>query len=71
MVDKAKEMWMDGQFIDWVAATVAAEVTPVREVDNRSIGEGVVGLITEKVLTRFFEAVRGSHTSHPEWLTRV
>jgi branched-chain amino acid aminotransferase len=67
MVDKAKEIWMDGQFIEWVAAEVAA----VREVDNRSIGEGVVGLITKKILTRFFEAVRGSHMSHPEWLTRV
>jgi branched-chain amino acid aminotransferase len=60
----------------WVADEVfltgtAAEVTPVREVDNRSIGEGTVGPVTKKIQTRFFEVVRGNDTSHPEWLTRV
>jgi branched-chain amino acid aminotransferase len=60
----------------WLADEVfftgtAAEVTPVREVDNRAIGEGTVGPITKKIQARFFEIVRGSDTSHPEWLTRV
>jgi branched-chain amino acid aminotransferase len=60
----------------WVADEVfltgtAAEVTPVREVDNRAIGDGTVGPITKKIQSRFFEVVRGSDTSHPEWLTRV
>jgi branched-chain amino acid aminotransferase len=49
----------------------AAEITPVREVDNRPIGDGVVGPITKKLQTRFFDVVRGSDTSHPEWLTAV
>ncbi len=49
----------------------AAEVTPVREVDNRSIGEGAVGPITKRIQSRFFEVVRGNDTTHPEWLTRV
>jgi branched-chain amino acid aminotransferase len=49
----------------------AAEVTPVREVDNRTIGEGTVGPITKRIQARFFEIARGSDTSHPEWLTRV
>jgi branched-chain amino acid aminotransferase len=58
----------------WLADEVfftgtAAEITPVREVDNRPIGEGVVGPITKKLQTKFFDVVRGSDTSHPEWLT--
>ncbi len=49
----------------------AAEVTPIREVDNRAIGEGKPGPITERIQKRFFDVVRGSDGSHPEWLTRV
>jgi branched-chain amino acid aminotransferase len=49
----------------------AAELTPVREIDNRQVGEGSVGPITKKIQARFFDVVRGSDTSHPEWLTRV
>jgi branched-chain amino acid aminotransferase len=60
----------------WVADEVfltgtAAEVTPVREVDNRAIGDGTVGPITKKLQSRFFDVVRGNDSSHPEWLTRV
>ena len=49
----------------------AAEVTPIREVDNRTIGEGAPGPITKRLQTRFFDVVKGSDTSHPEWLTKV
>jgi branched-chain amino acid aminotransferase len=49
----------------------AAEVTPIREVDDRAIGEGIVGPVTRRLQERFFDVVRGSDTSHPEWLTRV
>jgi branched-chain amino acid aminotransferase len=60
----------------WLADEVfltgtAAEITPVREVDNRTIGAGTVGPITKRIQTRFFDVVRGSDSSHPEWLTRV
>jgi branched-chain amino acid aminotransferase len=47
----------------------AAEITPIREVDNRQIGEGVVGPVTKKLQAKFFDVVRGSDNSHPEWLT--
>jgi branched-chain amino acid aminotransferase len=47
----------------------AAEITPIREVDNRTIGEGTVGPITKKLQAKFFDVVRGSDNSHPEWLT--
>ncbi len=49
----------------------AAEVTPVREIDNRAIGAGTVGPITRRLQQRYFELVRGRDNSHPEWLTRV
>jgi len=49
----------------------AAEVTPVREVDDRRVGEGARGPITKKVQDRFFEVVRGINPTKPEWLTFV
>jgi branched-chain amino acid aminotransferase len=50
----------------------AVEITPIREVDNRKIGDGTVGPITRRIQERFFDIVKGSDSaSHPEWLTRV
>ena len=49
----------------------AAEVTPIRELDNRSIGAGTRGPITEKLQTLYFDVVHGRHQLHPEWLTSV
>jgi branched-chain amino acid aminotransferase len=49
----------------------AAEVTPVREVDGRVIGRGSAGELTKTLQRRFFDIVRGSDDTHPEWLTRL
>ena len=49
----------------------AAEVTPIREVDNRVIGNGARGPITEKLQTLYFDQVHGRREDHPEWLTLV
>jgi branched-chain amino acid aminotransferase len=49
----------------------AAELTPVREIDNRVIGRGAMGPITETLQARFFEIVRGTTTDHAEWRTVV
>lgn len=49
----------------------AAELTPVREVDNRAIGNGAVGEVTRTLQQRYFDVVRGRDDTHPEWLTRV
>jgi branched-chain amino acid aminotransferase len=49
----------------------AAEVTPIRELDNRTIGSGARGPITEKLQTSFFDHVHGRSNSHSEWLTQV
>jgi branched-chain amino acid aminotransferase len=47
----------------------AAEVTPIRELDNRNIGSGVRGPITEQLQTLYFDAVYGRSTQHIDWLT--
>jgi branched-chain amino acid aminotransferase len=49
----------------------AAELTPVREIDDRRIGDGKVGPVTKALQGRYFEIVRGSDASHSEWLTLV
>ena len=49
----------------------AAEVTPIRELDNRQIGDGGRGPITKQLQTMYFDQIHGRRTSHPEWLTRV
>jgi branched-chain amino acid aminotransferase len=48
----------------------AAEVTPVRELDNRTIGSGARGPITQRVQERYFDVVRGK-AGHAEWLDKV
>ena len=49
----------------------AAEVTPIRELDNRQIGEGNRGPITTKLQAMYFDQIHGRRDSHQEWLTRV
>ena len=49
----------------------AAEVTPVVELDNRTIGTGRRGPVTRKLQTMFFDQVYGRKVRHPEWLTYV
>ena len=49
----------------------AAEVTPIRELDNRAIGEGKRGPITEKLQSMYFDVVKGKSAKHADWLTLV
>jgi branched-chain amino acid aminotransferase len=49
----------------------AAEVTPVREIDERKVGAGSRGPITKRIQDRFFQLVRGPEAWHPEWLAFV
>ncbi len=49
----------------------AAEVTPIRELDNRVIGEGARGPITAKLQAAYFDCVYGRAPAHAEWLTPV
>lgn len=49
----------------------AAEVTPIRELDNRVIGCGKRGVITEKLQSLYFDAVYGRSDRYADWLTYV
>ncbi len=49
----------------------AAEVTPIRELDNRNIGTGTRGPITEKLQAMYFDVVKGKSAKHAHWLTLV
>ncbi len=49
----------------------AAEVVPVRELDNRQIGAGGRGPVTEKLQSIYFQTVRGEQARYRDWLTPV
>jgi len=49
----------------------AAEVTPIRELDGRVIGNGCRGPVTEKLQALYFDYVHGRRIDHQEWLSYV
>jgi branched-chain amino acid aminotransferase len=49
----------------------AAEVVPIREVDNRTIGSGARGPITETLQRIYLESVRGAQADYADWLAPV
>ena len=49
----------------------AAEVTPIRELDDRTIGNGGRGSVTEKIQNVFFDIVKGKNDKYASWLTYV
>jgi branched-chain amino acid aminotransferase len=49
----------------------AAEVTPIRELDGRTIGDGTRGPITTALQSAYFKVVKGESAEHASWLTMV
>ncbi|HZP91519.1 MAG TPA: branched-chain amino acid transaminase, partial [Burkholderiales bacterium] len=49
----------------------AAEVTPIRELDSRTIGSGSRGPVTSRLQSMFFDVVNGRSEKHRDWLTAV
>jgi branched-chain amino acid aminotransferase len=49
----------------------AAEVTPIREVDHRTIGNGSRGPVTEQLQSLYFDVVHGRIEQYRDWLTVV
>jgi branched-chain amino acid aminotransferase len=49
----------------------AAEVTPIREVDDRAVGEGMRGPITKEIQGVFFSAVRGENARYSAFLAPI
>jgi branched-chain amino acid aminotransferase len=46
----------------------AAEVTPIREVDRRKVGNGARGPVTKLLQTAFFDVVTGRDSKYDRWL---
>jgi branched-chain amino acid aminotransferase len=49
----------------------AAELTPIREVDDRQIGAGRRGPVTEDIQSAFFDVIKGKNPKYEKWLTYV
>ena len=49
----------------------AAEITPIREVDDRVVGEGTRGPITKEIQGVFFSATKGETEKYASWLTPI
>jgi branched-chain amino acid aminotransferase len=49
----------------------AAEVTPVRELDDRPVGEGKPGAVTQAMQQAYFALIRGGSARHRDWLSYV
>jgi len=49
----------------------AAEVTPIREVDDRIIGEGRPGPVTKSIQEAYFKIVHGEDSRYKDWITVV
>ena len=49
----------------------AAELTPIREVDDRQVGAGHRGAVTKELQDAFFAATKGEDPRHTDWLTYV
>jgi branched-chain amino acid aminotransferase len=46
----------------------AAEVSPIREIDDRKVGDGRPGPITKEIQETFFNIVKGKSVEYKEWL---
>jgi branched-chain amino acid aminotransferase len=70
---EAKRITRDDLYIaDEVFFTgTAAEVTPIREVDGRTVGTGKRGPLTEKLQSMFFDVVNGRSEKYAHWLHKV
>jgi branched-chain amino acid aminotransferase len=49
----------------------AAEITPIRELDDRKIGEGKPGAVTKKLTAKYQDIVLGKDPKYKHWLTYV
>jgi branched-chain amino acid aminotransferase len=59
---RADEIFMTG---------TAAELTPIREVDDLVVGDGTRGPITTEIQAIFEDALHGRSTRYADWLDKV
>jgi len=70
---RAKRLTRDDIYIadECFFTGTAAEVTPIRELDGRTIGAGKAGPVTKSLQKAFFDVVTGKDRKHRHWLTPV
>jgi branched-chain amino acid aminotransferase len=70
---RAKRLTRDDIYIadECFFTGTAAEVTPIRELDGRTIGAGKAGPVTKAIQKAFFDVVTGKDKKHRAWLTPV
>src|SRR5678810_728732 len=70
---KAKRLTRDDIYIadEPFFTGTAAQVTPIRELDGRQIGEGRAGPVTQAIQKAFFDVVTGKDRKRRHWLTAV
>ena len=49
----------------------AAEVTPIIQIDNEKINNGIPGPITKKIQKMYFDTIRGKIKQYDDWLTKI
>jgi branched-chain amino acid aminotransferase len=49
----------------------AAELTPIREVDDRQLGRGCRGPVTEDIQSAFFDLIKGKNRKYEKWLNYI
>ena len=57
--------------VDGIFTGTAAEVTPIAELDNRPIGAGSRGPITERLQADYFDLVHGRIEKYQNLLTFI
>ena len=60
-----------GLAYDYQLRGTAAEVVPIRAVDDRVVGAGKPGPITQQIQETYFGAVRGEVDRYKDWLDDV
>ncbi len=70
---RAKRLTRDDIYIadECFFTGTAAEVTPIRELDGRTIGAGKAGPVTKRLQKAFFDVVTGKDRKHKHWMTPV
>ena len=49
----------------------AAEITPVKSIDSKKIGNGKVGIITKKLMNEYDDMVMNRNNDYSHWITAV
>jgi branched-chain amino acid aminotransferase len=48
-----------------------AQISPVVEIDHRTVGDGTVGPITRRLTELYFDVVRGRNPAYSDWVTPI